>query len=100
MEENNIVYFITGDIDEVSAIVDPIRTSNRFLSDKPNVEKFDWYPEEDGQLTAEISVSIDTPIDIDELTILTQEYPSLFISLGQRADIEAIISDGLVEAVR
>ena len=97
--ENTILYIVNGDIDEVSAVVDPVRMEGRFLSDTPNVVEFKWYPEEDGQLTAEIRVSEDNPVDLTELSLLTQEYISLFISIGVDSFVDAVVNEGRVEVV-
>ena len=99
MMENTILYIVNGDIDEVSAVVDPVRMEGRFLSDTPNVVEFKWYPEEDGQLTAEIRVSEDNPVDLTELSLLTQEYISLFISIGVDSFVDAVVNEGRVEVV-
>ena len=97
--ENTILYVINGDIDEVSAVVDPVRMEGRFLSDTPNVVEFKWYPEADGQLTAEVRVANDNPVDIKELSLLSQEYMSLFISIGVNSFVDAVVSEGRVEVV-
>ncbi|CAB4149204.1 hypothetical protein UFOVP536_54 [uncultured Caudovirales phage] len=97
--ENTILYVINGDIDEVSAVVDPVRMEGRFLSDTPNVVEFKWYPEEDGQLTAEIAVEAEKPVSIEELSLLSQEYISLFISIGVDSFVDAVVNEGRVEVV-
>lgn len=97
--ENTILYVVNGDIDEVSAVVDPVRMEGRFLSDTPNVVEFKWYPEEDGQLTAEIRVSDDNPVDLTELSLLSQEYISLFISIGVDDFVDVVVNEGRVEVV-
>ena len=97
--EDTILYVINGDIDEVCAVVDPVRMEGRFLSDTPNVVEFKWYPEEDGQLTAEIRVDVEKPVSIEELSLLTQEYISLFISIGVDDIVDAVVSEGRAEVV-
>jgi hypothetical protein len=97
--EDTILYVINGDIDEVCAVVDPVRMEGRFLSDEPNVVEFKWYPEEDGQLTAEVRVPVDTPVAIEELSVLSQEYMSLFISIGVNNFVDAVVSEGRAEVV-
>lgn len=98
---NAIIYIVNGDVDEVSAIVDPVKTDNRFLSDSANVTEWDWFPEGDGQLTARFVVAEENAVAIEDLSLLSQEYPSIFIAIEtvESGGIETVVSEGRVEEI-
>lgn len=90
-------YIITGDKDEVMNLAGPAREEGRFMSDKPNLDGFKWYPLTDDTHVLEVWTEGDIVIDPRELAILTREYTSLTIGLVEGIMVKTVISEGQVE---
>lgn len=90
-------YIITGDVDEVMNLAGPAREEGRFMSDKPNLDGFKWYPISDDTHVLEVWTEDDTVIDPRELAILSREYTSLTIGIVEGIMVKTVIAEGEVE---
>ena len=90
-------YIITGDQDEVIHLATPAREEGRFMSDKPNLDSFKWYPISDDTHVLEVWTESDVVIDPRELAILTREYTSLTIGVVEGVTVNTVIAEGEVE---
>lgn len=86
----DIDYVITGDFQELADVMIPVMKESRFLSDKPNVKGFSWYP-----ITAQtqcVEVELTTKLETTELEFLTREYQSLSIGVFDDGQLKRVIS--------
>jgi hypothetical protein len=90
-------YIITGDQDEVIHLATPAREEGRFMSDKPNLDSFRWYPLTEDTHVLEVWTENDVVIDTRELAILTREYTSLTIGVVEGVTVNTVIAEGEVE---
>jgi hypothetical protein len=90
-------YIITGDQDEVIHLATPAREEGRFMSDKPNLDSFRWYPLTEDTHVLEVWTEGDVVIDPRELAILTREYTSLTIGVVEGITVNTVIAEGEVE---
>jgi hypothetical protein len=90
-------YIITGDQDEVIHLATPAREEGRFMSDKPNLDSFKWYPLTEDTHVLEVWTENDVVIDPRELAILTREYTSLTIGVVEGVTVNTVIAEGEVE---
>lgn len=92
-----LTYIITGDLTEVSKVVDSIRSEGRFLSDTKNVSEYKWYPiDPDTQV---VEVEMLKEVDLKELELLTADLTS--ITIGRLFDdkLHDVVSAGETEVV-
>jgi hypothetical protein len=68
----------------------PVMKESRFLSDKPNVKAFSWYPITTESQCVEIEMT-QKPTDA-ELEFLIREYQSLSIGVFEDEALQRIIS--------
>jgi hypothetical protein len=90
-------YIITGEQDEIIHLAGPAREEGRFMSDKPNLDGFKWYPLSDDTHVLEVWTENDIVIDPRELAILTREYTSLTIGVVDGVTVNTVIAEGEVE---
>lgn len=90
-------YIVTGDTDELLNLVAQARHEGRFMSDKPNLESFRWYPITTDTQVLEVWMEEGKKIDERELAILTREYTSLTIGVVEGIAVKTVIADGEVE---
>jgi hypothetical protein len=86
----DIDYVITGDFQELADVMIPVMKESRFLSDKPNVKGFAWYPITEQTQCVEIDLTIKP--DNTELEFLTREYQSLSIGVFEDGKLKRVIS--------
>lgn len=83
-------YVITGDFEELSSLMIPVLKESRFLSDKPNVKSFHWYPISEEYQSVEMEV---TQLSTDEeLEFLVREYQSVSIGVFEDDVLKKVIS--------
>ena len=89
-------YIITGDFEELSNIMIPVLKESRFLSDKPNVKGFTWYP-----ITTQVQaveLKLTATLSDDELCMLCREYTSLTIArLLEDGSVDRLITNEGIE---
>lgn len=85
-----IDYVITGDFLELAEVMIPVMKESRFLSDKPNVKAFSWFPLTTETQCVEIEMT-QRPTD-SELEFLIREYQSLSIGVFENEALQRIIS--------
>lgn len=85
-----IDYVITGDFLELSEVMIPVLKESRFLSDKPNVKSFSWFPLTTETQCVEIEMT-QKPTDA-ELEFLIREYQSISIGVFENEALQRIIS--------
>jgi hypothetical protein len=90
-------YIITGDADEVINLAGPAREEGRFMSDKPNLTSYRWYPITEDTHVLEVWTEGDVEIDTRELAILTREYTSLTIGIVEGVIVNTVVAEGEVE---
>jgi hypothetical protein len=85
-----IDYVLTGDFQELATVMIPVMKESRFLSDKPNVKSFCWYP-----ITAEtqcVEMEMTQKPTDEELQFLIREYQSLSIGVFEKEALKRVIS--------
>lgn len=90
-------YIITGDVSEISSVVENLRAEKRFLSDTPNISDYKWYPLD--AFTQVVEVVVEKPVDPRELELLTADLTSLTIGRLIDGVVHDVISAGESEAV-
>jgi hypothetical protein len=91
-----IDYIITGDFGELAEVMIPVMKQSRFLSDKPNVNGFVWYPIDETTQVIEIDL-VTKPTD-EELSFLCAEFKSLTIAvMNENGGVVRLLSEGVVE---
>jgi hypothetical protein len=93
-----IDYIITGDFQELAKIMNPVMKESRFLSDKPNVKSFVWYPIDTTTQCVEISMT--NKIPKAEMEFLTREYQSITVGILKDGILNSLISVGDTEEVQ
>lgn len=86
----DIDYVITGDFKELADVMIPVMKESRFLSDKPNVKGFAWYP-----ITTEtqcVEIELTNRPETAELEFLVREYQSLSIGVFEAGQLKRVIS--------
>lgn len=86
----DIDYVITGDFRELAEVMIPVMKESRFLSDKPNVKGFAWYP-----ITTEtqcVEMELTSRPATEELEFLTRDYQSLSIGVFEDGALRRVIS--------
>jgi hypothetical protein len=94
----NIDYIITGDFEELSSIMGSVLKESRFLSDKPNVKSFVWYPIDTQTQCVEISMTRKIPRS--EMEFLTREYQSITVGILKEGILDSLVSIGETEEVQ
>lgn len=77
--ELKIDYIITGQFEQLSSVMIPVMKESRFLSDKPNVKAFTWYPITTEMQAVELEIT-KHPSD-EEISFLCREYNSLVVGV-------------------
>lgn len=92
-----LTYIATGDVSEVSKLVDSIRTESRFLSDSKNISEYKWYPID--PYTQVVEMEMTKEVDLKELELLTADLTS--ITIGRLFDdkLYDVVSAGETEVV-
>jgi hypothetical protein len=85
-----IDYVLTGDFQELATVMIPVMKESRFLSDKPNVKSFCWYPISEETQCVEMEMT-QKPTD-EELQFLIREYQSLSIGVFEKEALKRVIS--------
>ena len=93
-------YIITGDKDEIINIAQQAREQGRFMSDRPNLESYRWYPLDDDTQVVEVWLEEDAVIDERELAILSREYTSFTIGVVEGLAVKTVIAEGEIEELR
>lgn len=86
----NVDYVMTGDFEELASIMLPVMKESRFLSDKPNVKGFSWYP-----VTIEtqcVEMELTQKCTDAELEFLVREYQSVSIGVFEDNKLKRVIS--------
>ena len=93
MTKNNLTeYLISGDFEQIGALMELPVKSMRFMSDSPNIESFRWYPiTEDTQA---VEMLLNKPLSTEEIEFLTEEYRSLTIAKLEKGEVTVVTSEG------
>lgn len=86
----NVDYVMTGDFEELTSVMLPVMKESRFLSDKPNVKGFSWYP-----VTTEtqcVEMELTQKCTDAELEFLVREYQSVSIGVFEEDKLKRVIS--------
>ena len=86
----DIDYVITGDFEELSEMMIPVMKESRFLSDKPNVVAFTWYPITEQTQCVELDLT-SKPTDA-EVEFLIREMTSLSFGVFEDGNLQRVIS--------
>lgn len=93
-----INYILTGQFEQLSDVMIPIMKESRFLSDKPNVKAFTWYPITTQTQAIELELT-NKPTD-QEISFLCREYSSLTIGvIDEAGKAVRLITDEGVEVL-
>lgn len=91
-------YIITGQFEQLSNVMIPVMKESRFLSDKPNVKAFTWYPITTYIQGVELELTKLPPED--ELSFLCREYSSLTIGvIDKNGRVTKLITDEHIEVL-
>jgi hypothetical protein len=98
--EENMSYIITADESEIIGVASTIHKERRFLSDKPNVADFKWYPlGNSGMQAIELTLNEGSVVAESDLALLTNHYTSMDIGvLNPDNSVATHISGGEVQS--
>lgn len=86
----DIDFVITGDFQELSDMMLPVMKESRFLSDKPNVVAFTWYPITEETQCVELQLT--SKPNEQEIEFLVREMTSLSFGVFEDGDLKRVIS--------
>lgn len=86
----DIDYVITGDFEELSEMMIPVMKESRFLSDKPNVVAFTWYPITEQTQCVELEVT--QKASNEEIAFLIRDLTSLSVGVFEEGNLTEIIT--------
>lgn len=93
-----IDYIITGDVNQISEMMIPVMKENRFLSDKPNVKSFTWYPVTTDVQAVEMAVT-KRPTD-EEISFLCRDFETLTVGvITPEGDVSKLITNESTEVM-